>query len=37
MSAVADGLDAGDHAGDDIATTEHLTIDLYGGVPSGAG
>ena len=32
----AKGLDDGDHAGDCIATTEHLTIDFDRGLPSGA-
>ena len=33
----SESLNAGDHAGDDIATTEHLPINLNGGLPSGAG
>ena len=32
-----EGLNSGDDAGDDIATTEHLPINLDGGLPSGAG
>ena len=37
VDQLAEGLDAGNHAGDDIATIEHLPINLDGGLPSGAG
>ena len=37
MSELSLGLNAGDHAGDDISTAEHLPIDRDGGLPSGAG
>ena len=37
VDELSEGLNAGDHAGNDIATVEHLPINLDGGLPSGAG
>ena len=37
VDQIAEGLDAGNHAGGCIATIEHLSIDLDGSLPSGAG
>jgi hypothetical protein len=37
VDQLAEGLDAGNHAGGCIATIEHLSIHLDGGLPSGAG
>ena len=33
----SEGLNAGDHSGEGIATTEHLPVNLNGSLPSGAG
>lgn len=37
VAELSEGLNAGDHAGDDIAAAEHLPINFDGGLPSGAG
>ena len=37
VDQLAEGLDGGEHARDDIATLQLLPIDLDGGEPGGAG
>jgi hypothetical protein len=37
VDELSEDLNVGDHSGDDIATAEHLPINLDGRLPSGAG